>query len=178
MDYFLSSKRLGFRCWSLDDFPLAKNLWGNYEVTKFIYADGKMPDDKILERLNREIETRKLHGIQYWPLFLLAGNQNIGCCGLRPYNNDKMIYEIGVHIHPDYWRKGYAAEALGRVMEFAFSELKVKVLFAGHNPKNEASRAMLLKIGFLYTHDEFYPPTGLNHPSYLITAEEYFKIKK
>jgi len=37
---------------------------------------------------------------------------------------------------------------------------------------------MLLKLGFSYTHDEFYPPTGLNRPSYLMTAEEYMLTKK
>jgi len=58
-------------------------------------------------------------------------------------------------------------------MEYAFSTLGVKGLFAGHNPANEASRRVLEKLGFRYTHDEFYPPTGLNHPSYILTAEEF-----
>jgi RimJ/RimL family protein N-acetyltransferase len=50
-------------------------------------------------------------------------------------------------------------------------------LFAGHNPKNEASRQLLEKLGFRYTHDEYYAPTGLNHPSYMMTAEEYVQLK-
>jgi hypothetical protein len=29
-----------------------------------------------------------------------------------------------------------------------------------------ASRALLGKLGFRYTHDELYAPTGLLHPSY------------
>jgi [ribosomal protein S5]-alanine N-acetyltransferase len=29
-------------------------------------------------------------------------------------------------------------------------------------------RQLLAKLGFHYTHDEFYPPTGLQHPSYLL----------
>ena len=58
-------------------------------------------------------------------------------------------------------------------MEYAFSTLGVKGLFAGHNPANEASRRVLEKLGFRYTHDEFYAPTGLNHPSYILTAEEF-----
>ena len=33
-------------------------------------------------------------------------------------------------------------------------------------PKNTASRALLLRLGFVYDHDAFYPPTGLYHPSY------------
>ena len=58
-------------------------------------------------------------------------------------------------------------------MEHAFNTLKVNRLFAGYHPKNEASAYLLKKLGFPYTHDEFYAPTVLNHPSYLMTAAEY-----
>jgi len=58
-------------------------------------------------------------------------------------------------------------------MEHAFRTLHAAALFAGHNPRNESSRLMLTKLGFRYTHDEYYPPTGLQHPSYLLTVEEY-----
>jgi RimJ/RimL family protein N-acetyltransferase len=177
MEYFLSSRRLGFRIWAHNDFHYAKRLWGNHEVSRFIDSRGKLSEDQILEKFEKEIETEKTFGIQYWPVFLLNNNQNIGCCGLRPYNVNKRINEIGVHILPDYWRKGFATEALYKVMEYAFNELKVNALFAGHNPMNKSSYNLLSKLGFRYTHDEFYPPTGLNHPSYLLTAKEYLQRK-
>ena len=177
MQYFLSSRRLGFRIWKHSDFQLAKKLWGNYEVSKFIDSRGKLNDAQISEKLEKEIEIQKTYGIQYYPIFLLNNNQHIGCCGLRPYDTGKRINEIGVHIIPDYWRKGFATEAINTVMEYAFNKLKVTALFAGHNPKNNSSRNLLFKLGFGYTHDEFYPPTGLNHPSYLLTAKEYLLRK-
>ena len=175
MQYFLTSTRLGFRLWKNDDFQLAKNLWGNYEVSKFIDSRGKLNNAQISDKIEKEIESQKAYGIQYWPIFLISNNEHIGCCGLRPYDTDKRINEIGVHIIPDYWRKGFATEAINTVTEYAFNKLKVTALFAGHNPVNNSSRNLLLKLGFRYTHDEFYPPTGLNHPSYLLTAEEYLK---
>ena len=177
MQYFLSSRRLGFRIWKHSDFQLAKKLWGNYEVSKFIDSRGKLSDAQILEKLEKEIETEKNFGIQYWPIFLLNNNELVGCCGLRPYNVNKKINEIGVHILPDHWQKGLATEAMHTVMEYAFNKLKVTALFAGHNPMNNSSRNLLFKLGFGYTHDEFYPPTGLNHPSYLLTAKEYLLRK-
>ena len=33
---------------------------------------------------------------------------------------------------------------------------------------------IVLKLGFRHTHDELYPPTGRLHPSYLLTASDYF----
>ncbi|MGH7594733.1 MAG: GNAT family N-acetyltransferase [bacterium] len=64
-------------------------------------------------------------------------------------------------------------KAARAVIKYSFDELKAKALFAGHNPKNEASRLLLEKLGFQYTHDEYYPPTGLKHPSYLLKVEEW-----
>ena len=100
-------------------------------------------------------------------------NSKIGCCGLRPYNLAQGIYEIGFHIRSQQWGHGFAAEAARRVIEFAFDDLEAKALFAGHNPQNTVSRKLLQKLGFRYTHDEYYAPTGLNHPSYLLTKGDY-----
>ena len=55
--YFLDSNRLGFREWSQDDLPLARTLWGNAAVTKFI--GGPFSERQIEDRLNKEIETCK-----------------------------------------------------------------------------------------------------------------------
>ncbi|MGH7455722.1 MAG: GNAT family N-acetyltransferase [bacterium] len=170
--YFITTNRLGFRRWRDDDLPLALGLWGDYEVTKLIDARGQLTTNQVQERLIKEIATAKEHGVQYWPIFLRETDEHIGCCGLRPYDLSKGIYEIGFHIRSVHWRRGYAAEAARAVIKYAFVKLKANALFAGHNPKNEASRLLLEKLGFRYTHDEFYPPTGLKHPSYLLKAEE------
>ncbi len=129
--------------------------------------------NQVRERLIKEIATAKEHGVQYWPVFLHETDEHVGCCGLRPYDLSKSIYEIGFHIRSAHWRRGYAAEAVVAIIKYAFDKLKAKALFAGHNPKNKASWILLQKLGFHYTHDEYYPPTGLKHPSYLLEAEEY-----
>jgi len=33
--YFLTTERLGFRCWTKDDFGLALDLWGDHEGTRY-----------------------------------------------------------------------------------------------------------------------------------------------
>jgi hypothetical protein len=35
------------------------------------------------------------------------------------------------------------------------------------------SERLGFRLGFKYSHDELYPPTGLQHPSYFLTAEDY-----
>ncbi len=173
--YFLHTDRLGFRLWSLDDVDLAFELWGDREVTRLIDAHGLLSRQQVRERILRELANADSCGVQYWPIFLLSNDEHAGCCGLRPYDLSKGIFEIGFQIRPRFWRQGYALEAARAVMSHAFDTLEVDSLFAGHHPKNEASAHLLKKLGFHYSHDEFYAPTGLNHPSYLMTAVDYLR---
>src|SRR5262249_40725978 len=163
----------GFRYWTSDDLPLALTLWGDRKVTQFIDARGRLSEDAVREKLLREIATREAQHVQYWPVFLLGTGDFIGCCGLRPYRPEDRVFELGAHLRVAYWGQGYAGEAARAVMAYGFGQLGLAALFAGHNPNNEASRRLLLKLGFRHTHDEYYAPTGLEHPSYLLTREEY-----
>ena len=161
------TERLHFRTWRPDDLELAVGLWGDPEVARFVYANGLVTRAMIEERLAREIATQDRSGIQYWPIFFRASGEHVGCCGLRPYRPEERIPELGVHIRPAFWRRGLAVEASRAVLDHAFNVLDAPAVFAGHNPANSASRELLARIGFVYTHDELYPPTGLMHPSYL-----------
>lgn len=176
-EYFLKTTRIGFSVWNEKDIFDAIELWGDPEVTKFIVADGKMSKEQIQQRLNKEIDAYNKDNVQYWPIYLIENNENIGCCGLRPYDSYNNILEMGIHLKSKYWGQGLAKESSLAVIDYAFNILEVNGLFAGHNPNNITSSQLLKKLGFKYTHDEFYPPTGLNHPSYLIIKEDYLNIK-
>lgn len=165
--YFLTSERLGLRCWSASDLPLANALWGDPAVTSLL--GGPFTPEQVEERLVKEMASMAAHSVQYWPVFLLKGGGHAGCAGLRPYRLEQEIYELGFHLRPEYWGRGLALEAARAVIDFAFETLRARALFAGHHQENGASKHILLKLGFRYTHEEFYPPTGMEHPSYLLT---------
>lgn len=162
--YFMKTNRIGFSKWRSEDIELARNLWGNPNVTKFICASGRFIEEDIESRLEMEIANESKYQVQYWPIFDLDSNDLIGCCGLRPYKEKQ--YEIGFHLLPKFWGKGYATEAGRTVIKYAFHYLHAEALFAGHNPQNTVSKNVLTKLGFKYIGDEFYKPTGLYHPSY------------
>jgi len=164
--YWLHTARLGFRDWSSKDEDLAMALWGHPEVTRRITAKGAFTHAEVLNKWKLEQKLLKEHGVQYWPLFLLKSGEFVGCCGLRPYGEEEGVFELGCHILPQHWRKGYAFEAISSVISHAFGELQARRLFAGHHPENLASKRLLERLGFAYTHHELYPPTGLEHPSY------------
>jgi len=166
MDFFLTTPRLGFRCWQVDDLSLAHALWGDSQVTRFL--GGPFASDWIGSRLQSEIAMQREHEMQYWPIFLREGGGHVGCCGLRPYDPGLGIPELGFHLRPEYWGLGLAAEAAGAVIEYAFHSLGAQTVFAGHFPQNERSRRVLLKLGFEYQGMKVYPPTGILEPTYLL----------
>jgi len=178
MECFLRTEQLGFRKWKPEDLNLAEKLWGDHEVTKFFDSGGKFSKEKINSRLQKEIESEEFTGLQYWPIFLQKNNEFVGCCGLRPYDMSKMILEIGIHLLPVYWGKGFAKEALLSVMHHAFNKVNANALFAGHNPENKASEKLIHKLGFKFIRNEFYEPTGLMHPSYLLNTDDYNRLIK
>jgi RimJ/RimL family protein N-acetyltransferase len=166
--YFLKSKRLGFRCWAEADLPLALALWGDPQVGRFI--GGPFSAQKVKERLAEHIAMKIAHNIQYWPVFLLAGDEFVGCAGLRPYQPEKKIYELGAHLLPAYWGQGFASEASQAIIDLAFSTLGAQGLIAGHHPNNAASRKLLPKLGFRYVGEEFYAPTDMVEPTYILES--------
>lgn len=165
--YFLRTQRIGFSTWSIDDIGLAISLWGDENVTKYICGTGKFSEQDILNRLKKEIDNYNNFGVQYWPIFDLVSSDFIGCCGLRPYNLENKVYEIGFHLRKKYWSKGLATEGATAVINYAFNSLNANNLFAGHNPNNGNSKRTLERLDFHYIGDEYYEPTGLYHPSYM-----------
>ena len=166
LNYFLVTERVGFHHWAPEHLPLALALWTNPEVMRFV--GGPLSLVQVEERLRREIALQKSRGVQYWPIFLRATEEHIGCAGLRPYLQTADVYELGFHLLPTSWNKGLAQEAARAVIGYAFTTLEASGLFAGHHPENAVSRRVLEKLGFRYTHDELYFPTGLMHPSYFL----------
>ena len=164
-----NTKRIQFRCWSSSDIMLAKHLWGCPDVTKLISANGFTADDIIL-RLNKEIYTMNNHGVQYWPIFQVSDGSHLGCCGLRPCDSDPKIYELGFHLNKEFWGMGFAKESAKEVIRYAFFDLNISRLIAGHHPENTGSAQLLHKLGFEFSHNEFYKPTELMHPMYFLQS--------
>jgi len=164
MEYFLKTRRLGFRCWGDGDYSIAEELWGDGKVTGLF--GGPFSPAMVRARLDVEMAHMQRYGFQYWPIFLLENDAHVGCAGLRPYRMEENILELGFHLRPGFWGRGLAPEAARGIIDHAFTTVGAAALFAGHHPENEASRRVLLKVGFVYTGEELYPPSGMIEPTY------------
>jgi [ribosomal protein S5]-alanine N-acetyltransferase len=167
-----SSPRVEFRTWKQAEWRLGMALWGDPRVTTFITARPFTPAE-VEARVQEEVERHLKHGVQYGPVFLRTSGELVGCCGFRPRPAPDGVLELGFLLRPHFWRKGLATEAASAAVEHAFAVLGAPAIFAGHHPENSASRHVLEKLGFRQTHLEYYPPTALWHPSYLLTPADF-----
>lgn len=60
--------------------------------------------------------------------------------------------EIGYILHPDYWGKGFATEAISALIQHGFEVHNIPEIIADVDPRNIGSIRMLEKLGFCETH--------------------------
>jgi RimJ/RimL family protein N-acetyltransferase len=78
-----------------------------------------------------------------------ADGSLVGAIGLalqRVHSRAELGYWIGV----PYWGCGYATEAAGAVLEYAFATLELHRVYAIHYSKNPASGRVLQKLGMTH----------------------------
>ena len=84
-------------------------------------------------------------------IFSIDKTENNNFVGLIAINLGKTNYktaEVWFKIHKDHWRKGYTTEALTRLLDFGFNDLKLHRIEAGCAAENIASIKTLEKAGF------------------------------
>lgn len=95
---------------------------------------------KNLDRLIANARSKLTHFV------IEKDGQAIGTAGL--HNDD----EIGFLLHPDYWRQGIIAEAMGAIIPYLFDKTETEQLTADADLRNAASVAALKSLGFEETH--------------------------
>ena len=85
----------------------------------------------------------------------------VGRCGFKgPPDGDGMV-EIAYAVNPEHEGKGYATEAAGALVSYAFSHGQVRVARAHTLPESNASTRILTKCGFRRIGEVIDPEDGL-----------------
>ncbi len=143
----LETERLLLRPPELRDTAAITRWISDYDVSKNL-ATAPHPyseDDarRFVARVTEQIARGKAH------VFAIVRKDDwrlIGCTGLH-LEEDRN--EIGYWLGKPYWNRGYATEALKRLLAFAFRELRLACVTAGWFYDNPASGRVLEKAGFL-----------------------------
>lgn len=105
-------------------------------------------DDAInlIKRMDNDIDNNTGIG---WGIFLKNTNKLIGTIGYYRMKMENYRAEIGYMLMPEFWKQGIMSEAMMRVIDFGFYEMKLHSIEADINPNNIASAAILKKHGFV-----------------------------
>jgi [ribosomal protein S5]-alanine N-acetyltransferase len=99
-----------------------------------------------LREIHHCFETKTLF---QWGIAHLKTDALLGTCTLHQLDARNRRAEIGFALNPEHWHHGYATEAVGRVLQYAFNTLKLHRIEADSDPRNAASIAVLQRLGFV-----------------------------
>lgn len=144
----LETNRLIVREIGNADIEAVYSIFSNPEVTRFY---GMEPMENVSQARQIIANFAKSYhakqGIR-WGIVLKENNELIGTIGFNNWNSKNKRAEIGYDLQPRYWRRGYATEAIQRVLSFGFREMDINRMGAVVYLENTASRQLLTSIGF------------------------------
>jgi RimJ/RimL family protein N-acetyltransferase len=149
----IETGRLLLRAHTLADAPASAALWADETVTRFI---GGRPHtrEESWARLLRYAGHWSLLGYGYWLVEEKESGAFVGEVGLADYHRDVQppidgVPEIGWVLSPGHHGKGYAAEAVQAVIDWADSTLHPARIVCLIHPENAASLRLAHRFGFV-----------------------------
>ncbi len=150
MKKILETERLTLREFCLDDVEFVLKLVNTSTWLEFI-GDRGVND---LEGAKKYLEEGPMksyanNGFGLWLVASKHENVPLGMCGL--IKRDTLEYvDIGFAMLPDFAGKGYGFEVASATMNYARNTLNLNKVIAITDPKNNASIALLNKIGLRF----------------------------
>lgn len=145
----LQTNRLSIRQLSITDIDNIHALHSLSETDEFNTL-GIPETIHTTEKIINEwlVEQNAIPGTSYiFCIELISTKKFIGLISLNLGKTNYRTAEVWFKIHLDHWRKGYATEALTKLLDFGFNELKLHRIEAGCAVENIASGKVLEKVG-------------------------------
>ncbi len=147
----LYTERLTLRMLDDMDKHAILEIYSNPEVTRHYDLStltAPIQAEKLIDYFNSRFKTRS--GVR-WGIVDKGTRQLVGTCGFNSWNPKYHSANIGFELHHDVWGKGFATEALHRVLDYAYDKglgFEVNRIQALVAPKNEKAINLVEKLGF------------------------------
>jgi [ribosomal protein S5]-alanine N-acetyltransferase len=144
----LETERLLLREIVKEDAQGIFDCFSNNDVTRYYGLDPLTSIEQAEELVESFAKNYKeKRGIR-WGIEIKGKKGIIGTIGFNAWSPKHKRAEIGYELHPKYWRKGYATEAVSEVISYGFKELDLTRIGAVVFIENKASNELLTKLGF------------------------------
>lgn len=144
----LTGQRLRLRGPRVQDIDDVFALFSHAEVMRY-WSSAPMRERMQAEGKVEEMQDGFAHRESInWLLATRRDDRAIGSCTLYRFDTRHRRAEIGYALHPDWWGRGLATEAVGLALDWGFAALGLHRIEADIDPRNEASRRLLTGLGF------------------------------
>jgi len=144
----LQGKRICLRPPAADDADALFALFADPEVMRY-WSRPPMTARAEAEGLIGEIlagfDQRTLFN---WMVVSRSDDALIGTCALFRIERRHRRAEIGYSLRSDQWGRGFAAESVSLMLDWAFRTLRLHRIEADIDPRNDSSRRLLERLGF------------------------------
>ena len=145
----MQTERTILKTLSKADFSDVLKMYSEPDTFKYIVPARDKSRDWYLQFLESRIDQVK-NGIGYhWVVRSNEHNEFIGLMNLNPIGNTARI-QVGFQLKRKFWNQGYASELTHTVLEFGFTEAKLKTIYGVFNTDNLASARIFRKFGFVH----------------------------
>jgi RimJ/RimL family protein N-acetyltransferase len=146
----IKSARLQLRELALEDDEFILRLLNDASFLRFIGDKGvRTLSDAREYILKGPMDSYRRFGFGLYLTSLSDSGLPIGICGLVKRETLADV-DVGFAFLPRFWSRGYAAESAAAVLAYGREELQLKRIVAITAPDNEASIAVLGKIGLRF----------------------------
>ena len=168
----LHTARLVLQPESLRDFPRFYSMSVDPEVMKYI-GDGTIfhwTEETALAKFRERIAARQNQPFGNLAVYRKDTGQYVGWCGIAPSRFLQEI-ELSYRLSRDSWANGFATEAARAILREFFQVTEIKNVFSCTHPDNGASRKVLEKLGFVFSHHILSRPIQRDMPVFVIRRE-------
>jgi [ribosomal protein S5]-alanine N-acetyltransferase len=143
----LTTKRLFLRAITSADTDLFFQEFSDPVVNEFIFDAEPC---RSLDDARKWIDwyTNDVPDHHRWVLVSKETGLRLGTCGFHKWDSSNNSTELGFEMLPEYWGKGYMAEAVTEALGFAFYIMKIRRVYATTYVANLRSQRLLEKLGF------------------------------
>lgn len=145
----IKTKRLVLREILASDAETLFVLRAHPDVVRFLDRENDKDVHEVrhlIESMNRLLADGA--GV-HWGIAREGKDELIGVLSFWRIDKVNHRAEIGYILHPSAWGQGYMTEAISAALDYGFTHLKLHGVEANTSVANEASKALLLKCGFV-----------------------------
>lgn len=145
---YLQSSRLTTRFVTQDDVSVWLEYCHDPVATKFTAVPGKTPDELAQFFIDRALARYEAGEYGLQALISKETGEFIGQCGLiKQQVNGIDEVEVGYHLLPRHWGKGYAIEAARLFRDYGFEHNVADSIISIIDPQNFPSKKVALRNG-------------------------------